>query len=310
MQGQSQGVHSTCPVNAPGTINDANSPDITVPVSNPAPTAHIVAHDVLIRVIALKDSMYTGQTGHFLFVSSLGNCYIMILHHMDSNSSWSKAIKNNSKGELILTRCCALVRMARCGIVPQHQILNNQALFAYKTKIKLANMTYKLVPPDDHGRNLAKKAIQTFKDHMISMLSKCSPTMPMHLWCQLLPQIECRLLLLRQSKSNPNISAYAHVYGHQDYNCYPFVPMGMEALVNNRPHKRHSFAQHCKKLFVLGTSTKHYQCWKFWLVTTRATQHWHPNGNAPSSCQPQIQKTLGQVLHDQTQLPCPGHPRR
>jgi hypothetical protein len=27
------------------------------------------------------------------------------------------------------------------------------------------------------------------------------------------------------------------------------------------------FAQHCRKAFVLGTSTKHYQCWKFWSVT-------------------------------------------
>jgi hypothetical protein len=118
MQGQHQGVRSTHPVNAPSTINDANPPDITVPVSDPAPTAHIVAHDVLIRVTDLKDTMYMDQTGRFPFVSSLGNRYIMILHHMDSNSSWSKALKNNSKGELILACCHALAQMAQCGIVP------------------------------------------------------------------------------------------------------------------------------------------------------------------------------------------------
>ncbi len=94
------------------------------------PIAHIVAHDVLLWVIDLKDTMYTDQTGCFPFVSSLGNRYIMILHYMDSNSSWSKALKNNSKGELILARRCALAQMAQCGIVPQHQILNNQASFA------------------------------------------------------------------------------------------------------------------------------------------------------------------------------------
>jgi hypothetical protein len=93
----------------------------------------------------------------------------------------------------------------------------------------------------------------------------------MHLWCQILPQIEHQLLLLCQSKPNPNISAYAHVYGHHDYNRRPFVPIGMEALVNNQPHKHRLFAQHCRKAFVLGTSTKHYWCWKFWLVTTCAT---------------------------------------
>ncbi len=118
-------------------------------------------------------------------------------------------------------------------------------------------MTYKLVPPDDHHCNLAKKAIQTFKDHIISILSGCLPTMPMHLWCQLLPQIKRQLLLLCQSKANPNILAYAHVYGHHNYNCHLFVPIGMEALVNYQPHKRRLFALHCRKAFVLGTSTKH-----------------------------------------------------
>jgi hypothetical protein len=204
-----------------------------VPVCDPAPTAHIVAHDDLIQVIDLKDTMYMDQKGRFPFVSSLGNCYIMILHHVDSNSSWSKALKNNSEGELILACRHALAQMAQRGIVPQHQMLNNQASFAYETKIELIKMTYKLVSPDDHWRNLAKKAIQTFKDHMISMLSGCSPTMPMHLWYQLFPQIECQLLLLCQSESYPNILAYAHVYGHHNYNCHSFVPIGMEALVND-----------------------------------------------------------------------------
>ena len=105
----------------------------------------------------------------------------------------------------------------------------------------------------------SSKAIQTFKDHMISILSGCSPTMPMHLWCQLLPQIERQLLLLCQSKTNPNISAYTHVYGHHDYNFHSFVPIGMEALlVNDQPHKHRLFAQHCRKAFVLGTLTEHY----------------------------------------------------
>jgi hypothetical protein len=143
MQGKHQGVRSTCPVNAPDTTN-ANSPDITVPVRDPASTEHIVAHDILIRVIDLKDTMYTDQMGHFPFVSSLSNRYIMILHHADSNFSWSEALKNNSKGKLILARCRALTRMARRGIVPRHQILDNQASFAYKTKIELTKMTYEL----------------------------------------------------------------------------------------------------------------------------------------------------------------------
>ena len=99
-------------------------------------------------------------------------------------------------------------------------------------------MTYKIVPPDNHQQNLAKKSIQTFKDHFIGVLSGCAMSMPMHLWCQSLMQVEWHLPLLRQSRVNPGMSAYAHVYQcHNDYSKHPFVPIGMESLVHVKPHK-------------------------------------------------------------------------
>eukprot|EP00804_Cyclotella_cryptica_P003874 CCRYP_015759-RA/>CCRYP_015759-RA protein AED:0.31 eAED:0.31 QI:0/0/0/1/0/0/3/0/812 len=50
--------------------------------------------------------------------------------------------------------------------------------------------------------------------------------------------MERQLNLLRQSNANPKISAYAHLYGPHDYNAAPFVPLGMEALVHDKPHRR------------------------------------------------------------------------
>jgi hypothetical protein len=43
-------------------------------------------------------------------------------------------------------------------------------------------------------------------------------------------------------------------------------------MVHDKPHKRRTFTKHCSKAFVLGTSTEHYRCWKFWTVSTRATR--------------------------------------
>ncbi len=95
--------------------------------------------------------------------------------------------------------------------------------------------------------------------------------MPLHLWCQLLPQVECQLLLLRQLRVNPGMLAYAHVYqGQHDYNRHPFVPIGMEARVHKKPHKQRSFAQHCKKGYVLGTSFERYQCQTVWMVDSHS----------------------------------------
>ena len=108
---------------------------------------------------------------------------------------------------------------------------------------------------------LSKKAIQTWKDHFIGVLSGTTASIPEHLWCQIIPQAERQLLLLRQSKTNPKISAYAHVYGPHDYNATPFVPVGMETLIHDKPKRRRTFAEHCSKGFVLGTSFDHYRDW-------------------------------------------------
>ena len=159
-------------------------------------------------------------------------------------------MQNQSGSELILACAHALARMRRRGLIPKNQILNNQA--------STSGMTYELVPPKEHQCNMAEKAIKTFKDHFVGVLSRCAPSMPIHFWCQLLPQVEQQLLLLRQSRAHHNLSAYTHVYKQHDYNRHPFVPIGKEALVHDKPHKHCTYAKHCTKAFVLGTSTKHY----------------------------------------------------
>ncbi len=237
----------------------------------PTPPPHESKRDIFIHVYELKKTMYSNQTGHFPQVSSLGNKYIMVIQDVDSNYLWPEALKDNTGSILILGRAQALEQMQKVGIVLKHQVLDNQASVAYKKTIGNSDMTYELVPPDNHQHNMAEKAIQTFKDHFVGVLSCCAPTFPLYLWCQLLPQVKRQLLLLQQSQLHPDLSTYAHVYGHHDYNKYPFVPVGMEALVHDKPHKRRTYAEHCKKAFVLGTSTKHYQCWKFWSMANQAT---------------------------------------
>eukprot|EP00804_Cyclotella_cryptica_P018674 CCRYP_007185-RA/>CCRYP_007185-RA protein AED:0.41 eAED:0.41 QI:0/0/0/1/0/0.5/2/0/395 len=111
-----------------------------------------------------RDTVYSDQTGQFPHVSSRGYRYQMILYHTDSNSIWVEPTKNRTEGELILARTRALSRMRACGLSPKRQVLDNEASAAYKQAILDSGMTYQLVPPDDHRRNVAKKAIQTWKD--------------------------------------------------------------------------------------------------------------------------------------------------
>jgi hypothetical protein len=47
--------------------------------------------------------------GQFPHVSSFGNKYIMVvIHYVDSNSTWVEALKDKTGGKLILARAQAL----------------------------------------------------------------------------------------------------------------------------------------------------------------------------------------------------------
>ena len=110
MRGQHQGVRSTKKKRLDANVT-------SIPIKS---TPHICKHDIMIFDYDLKSTMYTDQTGHFPQISNLGNRYVMILHNVNSNSSWVKALKNNTGGELTLTQAQALECMCKAGIVPKH----------------------------------------------------------------------------------------------------------------------------------------------------------------------------------------------
>ena len=192
-------------------------------------------NNILISVYDTNDTMYTDQTGKSPHVSSRGNRYQIVAIHIDTNSIWVEALKNRTEGELILARRRPLLRMKACGIIPAHQVLDNEASAAYKQEIIESGMTYQLVPPDNNRCNIAEKDIQTLKDHFVAVLSGIDNKFPMHLWCRLLPQVEKQLMLLMKTNINPKISAYAYLYGPHNYNAHPFVTIGMEAMVPDDP---------------------------------------------------------------------------
>ena len=67
--------------------------------------------------------------------------------------------------------------------------------------------------------------------------------------------------------------AYAHEYqGQHNYSKHPFAPIRMESLVHVKPHKLQTYAQHCKKGYVIGTLFKHYQCQTIWMKGTHSTR--------------------------------------
>ena len=168
----------------------------------------------------------------------------MVLVHPDSNGILQEPMKNRTSGEMICAYQKLIDRFKSAGITPKRHILDNKCSTNFKQTIRDNNMTYQLVPPHDHRRNMAEKAIQTFKAHFISILCSADKDFPLHLWDRLLPQAEHTLNMLCRSKVTPTVSAFAYHWGQHDYNANPFAPLGCKVEAHITPGTRKTWAAH------------------------------------------------------------------
>ena len=173
----------------------------------------------------MQSKIYTDQTGKFPVRSGRGHQYIMVLINMDSFYISMEPMKTCHTSQTVMTYQIMIDRLKACGINPKHHVLDNECSEEFKKAIRVNKMTFQLVPADDHWRNIAERAIQTAKSHVISVLCGCDPNLPMHLWDRLIPQMEIQLNLQRQSRTVPKVLAYAHHYGPYDFNTHPLAPL-------------------------------------------------------------------------------------
>jgi len=121
-------------------------------------------------------------------------------------------------------------------------------------------MFFQLVIPYDHTRNLAERAIETWKSYFIAGLSKMPKTFPLHLWCRLLPFCDINLNKLQSALFNPHISAYETLYGLLDYNAMPLASPGTRAIVYETPNAWGLWDVHGARGCYLSLSLDHYRC--------------------------------------------------
>jgi hypothetical protein len=217
-------------------------------------------------------NMYSNQTGRFPKKSSKGNLYIMVLIHINSCGILVAAMKDRTAGKMIRAYQSLINHLNPQGIYPKHHVLDNECSAEFKGTIKKNHMTYQLVPPHDHHRNIAKKRIQTFKAHFISILCGVDKSFPLHLWCQLLPQAQHTLNLLRPAHMCPTVSAYVYLWDPHDYNTHPFAPLGCKVEAYLYPGIRETWAPHTASRYYIGNFHEHYWCHKIYIPDTRSNR--------------------------------------
>ena len=85
-----------------------------------------------------------------------------------------------------------------------------------------------------HRRNAAERAIRTYKNHLLAGIATCHPDFPLTEWDRLIDQCNITINLLRTSRINPNLSAYAYLNGNYNFNAHPLAPPGTKVLVHHK----------------------------------------------------------------------------
>jgi hypothetical protein len=161
-------------------------------------------------ILEPRQEIATDQTGRFPVTSSQGNQYLLILYDFDSNAILAEPMTNRSENEQLRAFNKLHTYLTERGFTPKLLWLDNEASAAFKSNLRTKNIDYQLVPPHSHRRLAAERAIQTFKNHFITILSGTDKDFPLHLWDRLIPQATTTLNLLRSSRLHPHLSANTH----------------------------------------------------------------------------------------------------
>ena len=213
---------------------------------------------------------YTDQTGRFPYRSSQGNEYLMVAYHYDANVILIQPIKNRQAASLTNAWKIINDRLVTAGVAPKSYIMDNECSNDLKMALTKADLTYQLVPPHIHRANKAERAIQTLKGHLKAGLATLDPDFPIHEWDRILDQCELTLNLLRASRLNPKLSAWAYLFGEFDYMKTPLAPPGTKCLVHSKTNQRGSWSPNGEEGWTIGYSPEHYRCIKVYFPKTRS----------------------------------------
>ena len=133
--------------------------------------------------------LYTDDTGWFPSKVHIGNQYLMIAFHSDTNVILVPSFKYRKDSHCMLAYNDIMQRLKEKNQHVDLQILDNEASAEYKKLMTNTwKVAYQFVPPDNHRRNAAERAIRTFKAHFIVILAGIATDFPRNLWDLLLQQ--------------------------------------------------------------------------------------------------------------------------
>ena len=199
----------------------------------------------------------------------------MVLYDYDSNYIFVQPFQNRTASCLLAAYKKLHQCLCKAGLCPKLQHLDHECSTLLKEFLDAEAIDFQLVLPVVHCRNAAERAIRTFQNHSIAGLCGFDKDFLLHLWDQLLDQAELTLNLIRGSRINPKLSAWAQVNGTYDYNRVPLAPPGCRVLVHAKTQHRTTWAPHAIDGWYVGPAVDSYRCYRIWMWDTHSIRICH-----------------------------------
>ena len=132
-------------------------------------------------------------------MSSRGNRYIMVMEDSDAGPILAVAIRSRKKEHLLAGFIEMHDTLKKAGIHPVLHHIDNEFLKELIEEIEARGLKYQIAPRGNHRTIPAERAIQTVKNHFISVLYGCDPTFPKNQWDRVLSVAVLTLNMLRPS---------------------------------------------------------------------------------------------------------------
>jgi hypothetical protein len=126
----------------------------------------------------LKNLIATDLPGRYPVTSRKGNKYMFVLYNYDSNLIIAEPIKSRNASDLVNGFDTCYKALTKNGFRAKKIRLDNEISKDFIQYLNKENLTYQLASPGDHRVNPAERAIQTYKNHFIAMLSGTDPSYP------------------------------------------------------------------------------------------------------------------------------------
>ena len=115
-------------------------------------------------------TLYTDATGALPVRSLEGNQYYYVAYDYDHNYIFAEPITDVKDNTIVeaMTKIFTFLKVK--GFTPTLNVTDHQAAQRIKTYLATKKCRWQFVEPSNHCVNAAERAIQTFKNHMISGL--------------------------------------------------------------------------------------------------------------------------------------------